>query len=51
MHSLLLYDSLKSIRNVVRMCAEVNADDVVRSYNDFNFALTWSSKAENKETV
>ena len=53
MRLLLLYDCLKSERSVVRMYAEVSADDedVVRLCNEFNFALKWSSKAEIKEAV
>ena len=53
MRLLLLYDCLKSERSVVRMCAEVSADDedVVRLCNQFNFTLKWSSKAEIKEAV
>ena len=49
---LLMYDCLKSERSVVRMCAEVRADDedVVKLFNDFNFALKRSSKTEIKET-
>ena len=41
MRLLLLYDSLKSEKSVVRMCAEVSTDDedVVRSCNEFNLAL------------
>ena len=53
MRLLLLYDCLKSERSVVRMWAEVSADDkdVVRLCNEFNFSLKWSSKAEIKEAV
>ena len=41
MRLLLLYNFLKSERSVVRMCAEVSADDedVIMLYNEFNFAL------------
>ena len=46
-------DCFKSESCVVRMCAEVSADDedVVRLCNEFNFALKWFSKAEIKEAV
>ena len=49
----LLYDCLKSKRCVVRICAEVSADneDIVRLCNEFNFVLKWSSKAEIKDAV
>ena len=35
------------------MCAEVSAndEDVVRLCIEFNFALKWSSKPENKKAV
>ena len=41
MRLLLLYDCLKSEKSVVKMCAEVSADNegVVRLCNEFNFAL------------
>ena len=53
MRLLLLYDCLKSESSVVRMCAEVNAnnEDVVSLCNKFNFALKWSSKAEITEAI
>ena len=40
-------------RSLVKMCAEVSADDkdVVRLCCEFNFALKWSSKKEIKEAV
>ena len=53
MRLLLLCDCLKSERSVVKMCAEVSADDedVVRLCNEFNFALKWFSKAEIIEAL
>ena len=50
MRLFLLNDCLKSEKSVVRMCAEVSADDedVVRLCNEFNFTLKWSSKAKLK---
>ena len=47
----LLYDCLKSERSVVRMCAELSADDedVARLWNEFIFYFKWSSKIEIKE--
>ena len=53
MRFLMWYDCLKSEKSVVRMCAEVSADneDVVRLCNKLNFALKWSSKAEIKEVL